>query len=103
MTSGIPVGTHPKRTDGYQARCRSRHRRSEPAPSGSDKTVTNHPMVWRDRATMSFNVRIGVFNGVALFVAWTPRGEQGDIPHLISVRKAESHEEQAWIQRYRKR
>ena len=23
---------------------------------------------------------IGVFNGVALFVAWPPRGEQGDIP-----------------------
>jgi uncharacterized DUF497 family protein len=46
---------------------------------------------------------IGVFNGVALFVAWTPRGEQGDTPHLISVRKAESHEEQAWFQRYRKR
>jgi uncharacterized DUF497 family protein len=46
---------------------------------------------------------IGVFNGVALFVAWTPRGEEGDISHLISVRKAESHEEQAWFQRYRKR
>ena len=25
---------------------------------------------------------IGVFNGVALFVVWTPRGEEGDIPHL---------------------
>jgi uncharacterized DUF497 family protein len=46
---------------------------------------------------------IGVFNGVALFVVWTPRGEHGDIPHLISARRAESHEEQAWIARYRKR
>ncbi len=46
---------------------------------------------------------VGVFNGVALFVAWSPRGEEGDISHLISVRKAESHEEQAWFQRYRKR
>jgi uncharacterized DUF497 family protein len=45
---------------------------------------------------------IGVFNGVALFVAWTPRGEEGDIPHLISARKAENHESQAWSQRYRK-
>ena len=42
---------------------------------------------------------IGMFNGVA----WTPRGDEGDIPHLISVRKAESHEEQAWFQRYCKR
>ena len=46
---------------------------------------------------------IGVYNGVALFVAWTSRGEEGDIPHLISVRKDGSHEEQAWFQRYRKR
>lgn len=46
---------------------------------------------------------IGVFNGVALFVVWTPRGEHGDIPHLISARRAESHEKQAWNARYRKR
>lgn len=46
---------------------------------------------------------IGVFNGVALFVVWTPRGEQGDIPHLISARKAVKHERQAWSRRYRKR
>lgn len=45
---------------------------------------------------------VGVFNGVTLFVVWTPRGEEGDIPHLISARKAEHHEEQAWIRRYRK-
>jgi len=45
---------------------------------------------------------IGVFNGVALFVVWTPRGEHGDTPHLISARKAASHEEKAWYQRYRK-
>jgi hypothetical protein len=36
-----------------------------------------------------------VFNGVALFVAWTPRSEEGDISHLISGRKVEIHEEQA--------
>jgi len=46
---------------------------------------------------------IGLFNGVVLFVVWTPRGEHGDIPHLISARKAVSHEEKAWFQRYRKR
>jgi len=45
---------------------------------------------------------IGVFNGVALFVVWTPRGKFGDTPHLISARKAQSHEEKAWYQRYRK-
>lgn len=45
---------------------------------------------------------VGVFNGVALFVAWTPRGEDGDIPHLISARKAESHEAQAWSRHYQK-
>lgn len=46
---------------------------------------------------------IGMFNGIALFVAWTPRGEQGDEPHLISARRAVSHEKQAWIERYAKR
>jgi len=46
---------------------------------------------------------IGMLNGLALFVAWTPRGEQGDQPHLISARKATRHEEQAWSKRYTKR
>jgi len=46
---------------------------------------------------------IGLFNDVVLFVAWTPRGEYDDIPHLISARKAVSHEQTAWFQRYRKR
>jgi len=45
---------------------------------------------------------LGLFKGVVLFVVWTPRGEDGDIPHLISARKALSHEEKAWFQRYRK-
>ena len=46
---------------------------------------------------------VGVFNGVPLFVVWTPRGEEGDIPHLISARKAENHELKAWQSRYQKR
>jgi len=46
---------------------------------------------------------LGLFNGVVLFVVWTPRGEHGDIPHLISARKAVFHETTAWFQRYRKR
>jgi len=46
---------------------------------------------------------VGLLNGVVLFVVWTPRGEHGDIPHLVSARKAVSHEEKAWFQRYRKR
>ncbi|MDB5968509.1 MAG: hypothetical protein JWQ90_959 [Hydrocarboniphaga sp.] len=46
---------------------------------------------------------VGVFNGVALFVVWTPRGEESDIPHLISARKAENHEYKAWQSRYQKR
>ncbi len=45
---------------------------------------------------------IGVFNGIALFVAWTPRGEHGDVPHIISARKAESHEEKIWTRHFRK-
>ncbi len=45
---------------------------------------------------------IGVINGVLLFVVWTPRGVTGDQPHLISARKAVSHEQRAWSQRYRK-
>jgi len=45
---------------------------------------------------------IGVFNGVALFVVWTPRGKTGDIAHVISARKAINHEYQAWSRRYRK-
>lgn len=46
---------------------------------------------------------VGVFKGVALFVVWTPRGEDRDIPHLISARKAETHEHKAWQSRYQKR
>jgi uncharacterized protein len=46
---------------------------------------------------------VGIFNGVPLFVVWTPRGEDGDIPHLISARRAVNHEYQAWLARYRKR
>lgn len=45
---------------------------------------------------------IGVFNGVPLFVVWTPRGEEGDVPHIISARKAENHEEKSWARYYRK-
>lgn len=45
---------------------------------------------------------IGVIYGVTLFVVWTPRGETGDEPRLISARKAIGHEERAWSQRYRK-
>lgn len=46
---------------------------------------------------------IGVFNGIALFVVWTPRGNDGDISHLISARKAANHEYKAWQSRYQKR
>ena len=46
---------------------------------------------------------VGVFNGVALFVVWTPRGKEGEISHLISARKAETHEYKAWQSRYKKR
>ncbi len=45
---------------------------------------------------------IGVFNGVALFVVWTPRGQEGDTPHIISARKAENHEEKNWARHHRK-
>ena len=43
------------------------------------------------------------FNGVALFVVWTPRGEEGERAHLISARKAENHEYKTWQSRYQKR
>lgn len=46
---------------------------------------------------------IGVVFGVALFVVWTPRGEDEDQAHLISARKAEKHEETAWLAHYRRR
>jgi len=45
---------------------------------------------------------LGLFKGVVLFVVWSPRGEDDDIAHLISARKALSYEEKAWFQRYRK-
>lgn len=45
---------------------------------------------------------VGVFNGVALFVVWTPRGDEGDIAHLISARKAQNHEYQTWRSRFKK-
>lgn len=45
---------------------------------------------------------IGVFNGVVLFVVWTPRGEESDLTQLISARKAANHECKAWNARYSK-
>lgn len=46
---------------------------------------------------------IGFFNGVALFVVWTPRGADSDAAHLISARKAEKHEYKTWHSHYQKR
>ncbi|MGH8551927.1 MAG: BrnT family toxin [Methylococcales bacterium] len=46
---------------------------------------------------------IGLIHGVVLVVIWTPRGPTGDIPHVISARKAVNHEQKAWSQRYQKR
>jgi len=46
---------------------------------------------------------VGVFNGVPLFVVWTPRDDEGEETHLISARKAENHEYKAWLARYSKR
>ncbi len=46
---------------------------------------------------------LGMLRGVLLFVVWTPHGEAGENPHLISARKADRHERKEWSQRYRKR
>ena len=46
---------------------------------------------------------IGRFNGIGLFVVRTPRGEEGDMPHLISARKAENHETKNWARFFGKR
>lgn len=51
---------------------------------------------------------IGVAYSAVLFVVWTVRqvddaDTYDDIPHLISARKAESHEYKAWQSRYKKR
>lgn len=59
-----------------------------------------------DRRETYFEQRfqsIGVFGGVALFIVWTPRGDDSDISHLISARRAENHEYKAWQSRYQKR
>ncbi len=45
---------------------------------------------------------IGFLFGVALFVVWTARGDEEDQAHLISARKAEKHEETAWLARYQR-
>jgi len=45
---------------------------------------------------------LGILFDVVLFVVWTPRGEEGDNAHLISARKAESHERQLWARRHQK-
>ena len=37
---------------------------------------------------------VGWHGGEMLFVVWTPRDD--DWPHLISARKAERHEREAW-------
>ena len=63
-------------------------------------------LLTREDARDSYGERryqsIGVFNGVALFVVWTPRGEEGDLPHIISARKAEHHEEKSWARYYQR-
>ena len=46
---------------------------------------------------------VGVFNGVPLFVVWTPLDDEGEMTHLISARKAEKHEYKAWLARHSKR
>ena len=46
---------------------------------------------------------VGRVNGVVLFVVRTPRGEEGDIPQLISARKAVNHEEKSGARHYQKR
>lgn len=46
---------------------------------------------------------VGVFNGVPLFVVWTPHDDEGNMTHLISARKADNHEYKAWFARYSKR
>jgi uncharacterized protein len=46
---------------------------------------------------------IGYLHGIALFVVWIPRlttDGANDTAHLISARKAESHEYKAWKSRY---
>lgn len=37
---------------------------------------------------------IGWHNGEMLFVVWTPKDDEW--PHIISARKAENHEREAW-------
>lgn len=43
---------------------------------------------------------LGAVNDTVLLVVWTPRGVCDDVAHVISARKAEKHEAQAWYQRY---
>jgi uncharacterized DUF497 family protein len=47
-------------------------------------------------------ITFGGLNGRWVLVVWTPRGEEGDIPHIISARKAENHEEKSWARHFRK-
>ena len=43
---------------------------------------------------------IGWFEDECIFVAWTPR--QDDWPHIISARKAEKYEREAWKRAFRR-
>lgn len=45
---------------------------------------------------------VGYIQGIAVFVVWTPRGDDDEVAHLISARKAEKHEEKAWLARFGK-
>jgi len=63
-------------------------------------------LTWDDRREPYGEPRfqsIGLVNDTALFVAWALRGAEGDVPHIISARKAVKHETQAWLERYAKR
>ncbi len=45
---------------------------------------------------------IGYLNDMMLCVVWSPRGDAGETAHIISARRANKYEAQAWFKRYAK-
>jgi uncharacterized DUF497 family protein len=69
----------------------------EPLFEGQVLTQEDERAVYGEQRFQS----LGVVNGECLFVAWTLRNG-GEVPHIISARRATKHETQAWYETFSK-
>ena len=67
---------------------------------GSDSVFQGFTITREDRSDAYNELRLqtlGLFNGIVVFIVHTPRD---DLDHIISIRKAEKHEERIYWQNF---